>query len=71
MSKIIGMKVQLALAVLKARRVELDALLDLKWYDEGLYRHIEDRIGDIDDQIEEINAKVRTEKVKDEYLRQQ
>lgn len=55
MSKILGHKVQLALAVLKARRVELDSLLDLKWYDRRLYQNIENRIISIDKQIKEIN----------------
>lgn len=58
MSKILGHKVQLALAVLKARRVELDTLLDLKWWDQSLYREIEKRIASIDRQIEEINERV-------------
>lgn len=58
MSKILGHKVQLALAVLKARRIELDTLLDLKWWDQSLYREIEKRIASIDRQIEEINERV-------------
>lgn len=58
MSKILGHKVQLALAVLKARRIELDTLLDLKWWDQSLYRQIEKRIASIDKQIEEINERV-------------
>ena len=59
MSKILGNKVQLALAVLKARRIELDTLLDLKWWDQSLYREIEKRIASIDKQIEEINERVQ------------
>lgn len=59
MSKILGHKVQLALAVLKARRIELDTLLDLKWWDQSLYREIEKRIASIDKQIEEINERVK------------
>lgn len=58
MSKILGHKVQLALSVLKARRIELDTLLDLKWWDQSLYREIEKRIASIDKQIEEINERV-------------
>ena len=58
MSKILGHKVQLALAVLKARRIELDPLLDLKWWDQSLYREIEKRIASIDKQIEEINERI-------------
>lgn len=58
MSKILGHKVQLALAVLKARRIELDTLLDLKWWDQSLYREIEKRIASIDKQIEEINERI-------------
>lgn len=58
MSKILGHKVQLALAVLKARRIELDTLLDLKWWDQSLYRQIEKRIASIDRQIEEINERI-------------
>lgn len=58
MSKILGHKVQLALAVLKARRIELDTLLDLKWYDRSLYQAIEQRIASIDRQIEEINERI-------------
>ena len=58
MSKILGNKVQLALAVLKARRIELDTLLDLKWWDQSLYREIEKRIASIDKQIEEINERI-------------
>lgn len=58
MSKILGHKVQLALAVLKARRIELDTLLDLKWYDRSLYQQIEQRIESIDKQIEEINERI-------------
>lgn len=58
MSKILGHKVQLALAVLKARRIELDTLLDLKWWDQSLYREIEKRIASIDRQIEEINERI-------------
>ena len=58
MSKILGHKVQLGLAVLKARRAELDALLDLQWYDRGLYAHIENRIEELDEQIKEINERV-------------
>lgn len=58
MSKILGHKVQLALAVLKARRIELDTLLDLKWWDQSLYRQIEKRIASIDKQIEEINERI-------------
>lgn len=58
MSKILGHKVQLALAVLKARRIELDTLLDLKWWDQSLYRQIEARIASIDKQIEEINERI-------------
>ncbi len=58
MSKILGHKVQLALAVLKARRIELDTLLDLKWYDRNLYQAIEQRIASIDKQIEEINERI-------------
>lgn len=58
MSKILGHKVQLALAVLKARRIELDTLLDLKWYDRSLYLAIEKRIASIDKQIEEINERI-------------
>lgn len=58
MSKILGHKVQLVLAVLKARRIELDTLLDLKWWDQSLYRQIEKRIASIDKQIEEINERI-------------
>ena len=58
MSKILGNKVQLALAVLKARRIELDTLLDLKWWDQSLYQQIEKRIASIDKQIEEINERI-------------
>jgi len=58
MSKILGHKVQLALAVLKARRIELDTLLDLKWWDQSLYQQIEKRIASIDKQIEEINERI-------------
>ena len=59
MSKILGHKVQLALAVLKARRIELDTLLDLKWWDQSLYREIEKRIASIDKQIEEIKERYK------------
>ena len=59
MSKILGNKVQLALAVLKARRIELDTLLDLKWWDQSLYREIEKRIASIDKQIEEIKERYK------------
>ena len=59
MSKILGHKVQLALAVLKARRIELDTLLDLKWWDQPLYRQIEARIASIDKQIEEIKERYK------------
>ena len=59
MSKILGHKTQLALAVLKARRVELDSLLDLKWWDQPLYRQIEARIASIDKQIEEIKERYK------------
>jgi hypothetical protein len=58
MSKIMGHKYQLALAVLKSRRVELDSLLDLKWYDRGLYKEIERRIASIDEQIKDINERI-------------
>jgi len=59
MSKILGHKVQLALAVLKARRIELDTLLDLKWWDQSLYREIEKRIASIDKQIEGIKERYK------------
>jgi len=58
MSKILGHKVQQVQAVLKARRIELDTLLDLKWWDQSLYQQIEKRIASIDKQIEEINERI-------------